>query len=72
MFVLFQVIVIAEELLMNPQQLVENPECPISLFHLASLDVTDVPKTSLCPHCRKLLKLFEVRKKPKSQMDEFF
>ena len=39
-----------------------NPECPISVFHLACLFITNVPKTWLCPHCRKLPKFIRSSK----------
>ena len=38
----------------EPLATCSNPECPISKFHLACLCIENVPKTWLCPHCRKL------------------
>ena len=38
----------------EPTTSCSNPECPIKVFHLACLSITNVPQTWLCPHCRKL------------------
>ena len=49
----------------EPQVTCSNPDCPISKFHLACLCIESVPKTWLCPHCRKLPSFIRSKKAAK-------
>ena len=51
----------------EPATSCSNPECPIKVFHLACLSITNVPQTWLCPHCRKLPKFIRSAKGTKNQ-----
>ena len=49
----------------EPTAICSNPDCPISKFHLACLCIENVPKSWLCPHCRKLPKFIRTKKEKK-------
>ncbi len=49
----------------EPTATCSNPDCPISVFHVACLCIENVPKSWLCPHCRKLPKFLRAGKMKK-------